>query len=232
MGGNEAHHLIHVLRVKPQQKIICFDGLGNEADGVVTRVTRGSLFLKLEHPKAGPSLPWDVSLGMAVPRQGKLDEIVSKTTQLGIREILPLATARGVVKSDLARFERKRERLSQIAIEAAKQCGVNRLPTIHPVISWKEVCHRFGDYDLTLMAAIEGPHENLNQLISRGHPAKSLVLIGPEGDFTPEEISAAVHAGAHRFSLSPHILRCETAAVVAVGLVSFFLQDKFSRCCP
>lgn len=222
--GNPAHHLLHVLRVRPNQRITCFDGLGNEAQGLVTRIGRQSLFLRLGPLQSIQSEEGLISLGVALPRGGRLDRIVNQATQLGVRELIPIATARGVVRLTAAGFEKKRKRLSQIAVEAAKQSGVDWLPQIQPLVSWKGLLELFHDDDLILLASLEGPHENLQRLLSDARIKRVLILIGPEGDFTPEEISSAVSHGAHRISLSAHTLRCETAAVVAVGLVSFLLQ--------
>lgn len=228
--GDQAHHFLRVLRVRPTQKVTCFDGLGNESTGLITRVSKHSLFLKLNASPTRPKEPAGaVSLGIALPRGGKLEEIINQVTQLGVREVIPVATARAVVRLEASQFEKKRKRLSQITVEAAKQSGVNLLPAICPMISWEALLHRFQDYDLILLAAIEGPHENLSKLLLEESPKRVLVLVGPEGDFTPEEISGALQKGARRISLSAHVLRCETAAVVAVGMICFLLGERGSN---
>lgn len=222
--GREAHHLAHVLRVRPQTEVTCFDGQGQEADGVVTRVTRHEVILDLKEKRQVHAPAWRLSLGVAIPRRSKLDQIIDQAAQLGVHEILPLLTSRGVVKGNV-----KRDRLLQIAIEAAKQSGVSRLPILHPATPWWEGVRSFGSYDGVLMATVEGPHEDLGELLSDSRLKNLLILIGPEGDFTPAEIQEAVQAGAHRISLGPTVLRVETAAVAAVSGVRFFLISHSRR---
>jgi len=228
VSGNQAHHLIHVLRVSPGMTVTCFDGQGMEAVAVVEGVNRREVSLHLNERRHLPDRLWRVALGMAIPRHGKLDEVIDQATQLGVGEVAPLLTRRGVVKLSAADGEKKRSRWAQIAIEAGKQSGGTRLPRIQPVALWKDFVRSWAgaDYDLILIAAVEGPHQPLSPLVSEGTARNVLVLIGPEGDFTPEEIREAIEAGAHRISLGPNVLRCETAAVIAIGLVSFLLQER------
>lgn len=222
--GREAHHLAHVLRVKPGAVLTCFDGEGHEAEGIVCRVTRRELFLKLKAKREIPPPPWQLSLGVAIPKGSRLDPIVDQATQLGVSQILPLLTCRGVIQSEV-----RLPRLVQIAIEAARQSGLSRLPVIHPATPWSHCVRSFGGYDRVLMATVQGPHEDLNRLLRDPLLSNLLVLIGPEGDFTPEEIREAEEAGAHRISLGPTVLRVETAAIAAVSVLSFLLRKFFLR---
>ncbi|MBI3332732.1 MAG: 16S rRNA (uracil(1498)-N(3))-methyltransferase [Candidatus Omnitrophica bacterium] len=226
IAGREAHHLLHVLRVTPGFKVTCFDGEGNEAEGVVAEVTRRDLLLRLKGKGRASVSGWQITLGVAIPQGGKLDQIVNEATQLGVSRIIPLSTARGVVKVSAEALGRKLAHWTRIAVEAGKQSGVSRLPAIDPVTSWSGLIRSISGYDLALIAAIEGPHEEIRALLSRGSARTILLLIGPEGDFTPEEIRQAVQAGAHRVSLGETVLRCETAAVAAVSILSFLLREN------
>ena len=225
VSGREAHHLIHVLRVSPGMSVTCFDGNGNEATAVVRQVTRREVFLELKSQKSIPSVKCPITFGISVPGHGKLDEIINHLTQLGVAAIIPLSTARGLVKISAAEFGRKQNRLSKIIVEAGKQCGVSRLPVLKPLTPWDRLLPSFKEYDLVLIATVEGPYENPAALLSVRDCGSILLLIGPEGDFTPEEIHQAVQAGAHRISLGPTILRCETAAIAAVSVISFLLRE-------
>jgi len=228
ISGNQAHHLIHVLRVKPGMAAICFDGQGMEATAVVQEVGRREVALRLKERRALPDRLWHLALGMAVPRHGKLDEVIDQATQIGVSEVIPLLTHRGVVKLSAADGEKKRERWMQIAIEAGKQSAVPRLPRIQAMARWKDFVKSWAGagYDLIFIGAVDGPHESLSGLVSEGAARNVLVLVGPEGDFTPEEIQQAIQAGAHPISLGANVLRCETAAVVAIGLLSFLLEQR------
>jgi len=221
--GREAHHLLNVLRVRPGTVLCCFDGVGGEATAVVAGLTKREVTLDLKKRRQIPPPPRTISLAMAIPRHGKLEEIIDQATQMGASEIIPLSTQRGVVRLGVQEAQRKLLRWRQVAVEAGKQCEVSRLPTIAPLTSWKELLDRFPEYVRVLLAAVEGPHEPL-EILCKGNPQRVLVLVGPEGDFTPEEIESACRAGARKFSLGGTVLRCETAAVVSLGLLSYLLR--------
>jgi 16S rRNA (uracil1498-N3)-methyltransferase len=226
LSGREAHHLIHVLRVAPGAKLHLFDGTGQEATAVVTRVGRGEVTLSLEEKRLLTPPSWRITLAVAVPKQGLLDEIVNEATQLGVGSIVPLLTQRGVVRGTPDSFSKKEKRLAQIAIEAGKQSGVSFLPAILPATPLERWIPVFSDYTLVLMATVEGPHEKLTDLLSQGDLHKILLLIGPEGDFTEDEIRQATQRGAHRISLGPTILRCKTAALSALSILIFLLRER------
>ncbi len=224
VSGSEAHHLLRVLRIRPGMEVSCFDGRGTEGLASVSSIGRRQIFLQIIETKQARPFPWEVSLGAAVPRNGKLDQILDQATQLGVSRIIPLATARGVVKITPQSSEKKLSRWAQIVVEAGKQAEVSYLPEILPVTPWDSAIKNFSDYDRVLLAAVDGPHEEMEALLSLGNPRRLLVLIGPEGDFTPEEIRQACAAGARRFSLGPTVLRCDTAAVVALGVLFHLLR--------
>ena len=228
LSGREAHHLTRVLRVHQGDSVTCFDGQGNEADAIVTGLNGREILLRMGQLHRASDCAWDISLGVAVPGQGKLEEIVNQATQLGARRIIPLLTQRTVARLTSEQFSRKVVHLRQIAIEALKQCGLGRLPDLQAVTPWKDFLKSFPLYDLILMATVEGPHEGFKELVIHRRPQRLLVLVGPEGDFSPEEIQQAVQTGAHRVSLGPSVLRCETAVVVALSVASFLLREHAS----
>ncbi len=224
LSGAEAHHLARVFRVAPGDPLICSDGAGREASAEVLRVSSREIA-----PHVGPSRPifeppYRMTLGIAVPGQGKLDEIVNQATQTGVRRLIPLITERTVVRKP-ADLEKKADRLRRIAVEAVKQSGAGRVPEIVPALAWGDLIPLFQEYDRVLLASVEGPWEELSEILA-GNCRKPLLLIGPEGDFTPSEIEQAVRNGARRFSLGPNVLRCETACVAAVSLVSYLLRTR------
>ena len=227
--GSQAHHLAHVLRITKGTEVVCFDGEGSEADGIVKEVRSGEILLHLKSKKVTSPLPWRITLAVAVPGNGKLDHIVDEATQLGLGRLIPLSTARTVVKFSAPASAKKRERWLQIAISAARQSGVDRLPAIELVMPWNHLLSSFRQYDLVLMATVDGPHERLSSLVSGIARGNLLLLVGPEGDFTPQEIGQATKAGAHRVGLGPTVLRCETAVVAFITLVSSFLREAQER---
>jgi len=223
LDGREGHHLARVLRVRSGDSVLCFDGTGREADAVVRKVSRQGVLLEAGPTRKLPDPPFSISLAAAVPGQGKLDEIINQATQLGARRIIPLITERTLLRQ-IPAADRKQERWLQVAVEAAKQSGMVRIPEVQPVQRLDSLLSSFSRYDRVLLASVEGPWEDLRSLLSSGPPREILLLIGPEGDFSPEEVRQAVEAGAARFSLGPTVLRCETACVAALSVVSFLLR--------
>ena len=229
ISGREAHHLSRVLRVRPGEKVLLFDGQGRQMEAAVREAGSGKLFLDAGPLQQISPPPWSVHLGIAIPGQGKLEEIVSFATQLGVSEILPLETERTVVRFTADRFKRKSEHLRQVAVETAKQCGIGLLPEIRAVTPWSPLVASFPEYHRIVLAAVEGPHEDWKKALSDlpvSSSVKILLLVGPEGDFSPEEIQQASGAGARLVSLGPLVLRCETAVVASLTTLFFILRNE------
>lgn len=226
LAGREAHHLAGVLRVREGDSVTCLDGQGREAEAKVLGASSGEVLLRLGPVREVPAPASPVTLAAAIPGQGKLDDIVNQATQLGVARIIPLVTERTVVRLAPERAASKLEHLQQVALEAIKQSGAAYLPEIEPTTRWSDVLPTFSRYGLVLMATPEGPHESLSRLLQAGAPRSTLLLIGPEGDFSPGEIAQAVAAGARRISLGPQVLRCETAAVAALAVLRFLLRER------
>lgn len=212
------------MRVRPGEKLICLDGEGRQAEATVGEIKRKFLELSLARPEQITAPACTVTLAAAVPAQGKLETIVHQATELGVRAIVPLWTERCVVRLGPERFARKLARLKAIAVEALEQSGNPWLPAIEPLRGWKEIVPTFSEHERVLMATVEGPHEKLPLLLDPS-PRSLLLLIGPEGDFSPREIQEAVRMGARRIALGPSVLRCETACVAALGIIQHLLRE-------
>ena len=224
LQDREAHHLIHVLRIHPGDKVLCLDGEGRAAEAIVKTVRRSAVILDLGEPYLLPKPLIQITLAVAVPGQGKLDAIISAASQLGAERIIPMITQRCVVRLSEERFRRKQEHLHQVAVEALKQSGSGWLTAIDPFTLWDDVVSTFSEYTLVLVAAVEGPYELCRDLLA-SRPRRILLLVGPEGDLAPEEIRHAVEAGAHRMSLGSTILRTDTACTAALAILNFFARE-------
>ena len=229
LSGEEAHHLARVLRVRPGDPVTLFDGQGREAEAVVREVGAREVLLDVGAARSVSPPAWAITLAVAVPGNVKMDEIVNQATQLGAGRIIPVLTERTVTRFLPERWKSRQERLNRIAVEASKQCRGSHLPTVDPLTPWEDLLAAFPSHDLVLMAAVEGPHEPLASVLRSDTRRKILLLIGPEGDFTPQEIREAAASGVRRFSLGPTVLRCETAVVAALSLVSFLLREGSGR---
>jgi 16S rRNA (uracil1498-N3)-methyltransferase len=160
-----------------------------------------------------------------------MDAIVRKATELGAARIAPLESERTQVHLDGERSDKKIEKWETAALEAAKQCGNAFVPEILPVQNAAAFMDAARGYDLKLIASLQPGAKPLKAVLAnftatQGRaPKKVLWLIGPEGDFTPAEMSQAQSAGFAPITLGPLVLRCETAAAYALSVLSYELQN-------
>ena len=217
----EAHHCREVLRLKTGDTVNIFDGRGHEAQCAIAEITGAQVQLKLLTQTKTPALRCRITLAQAVPKKS-MDLIVQKATELGVTTIVPLLSERTIVQldADAPKLDRWRE----IALESCKQCGNNWLPVIEPPRKAMEFFANPGQFDLKLIASLQPGAQPLKQLLPVPPPATVLILIGPEGDFTPAEISSARNAGCLPLSLGPLVLRAETAAIYTLSILHHELQ--------
>jgi len=217
MTGEEAHHLLNVVRIRVGEEVALLDGSGEVAQARLTAARRGEATLQvlgrqvldLEPARA-------LTIACALPRSSRMDFLVEKCAELGVRRLAPMVCARSVV-DPTDRQENHLRRWRRTVIEAAKQSGRTRLTEIAPVVALSAV--PLGpDSDTARMIA--SPESNAISLAAfratLGPKQGILALIGPEGGFTDEELSWAKAARCAAVSLGPRILRVETA-VVAVA---------------
>ncbi len=237
LDGSEARHCAEVLRCKEGERITVFNGQGTEAIAEVSSLeSRGrDIKLKLIALNKTNRPPAFITLGQAIPKGKNMDLIVQKATELGASQITPLLSERTVVKLDGAEAEKKRAKWQKVALEACKQCGQNWLPQILPIQSVEQfLSSQSGKKtpadELLLIAALHPDAQPLKTILESdesnpaARPQASTILIGPEGDFTPAELSTAMTAGFRPLSLGPIVLRSETAAIYALSVLGHELM--------
>lgn len=223
----ETHHALDVLRMKAGERAVVFNGRGAEATVEISEATKRSVTLRgLHHAKSQP-LACEITLGQAIPKGKNMDLIVQKATELGVAAIAPLISERTVVQvEEKEEAAKKQAKWQGVAIEAAKQCGQNWLPQIHAPQTPKQFFAGADRFDLMLIASLQSDALHLKTVLAEfgeKRPRKTLVLIGPEGDFTPAEISLAKSAGCRPITLGPIVLRTETAAIYCLSVLSYEL---------
>ena len=219
----ETRHALQVLRMKVGDRATVFNGLGVEATVELVKVDRGEVTLKKIQVSKTPPLACEITLGQAVPKGKNMDLIVEKATELGAAGIAPLLSERTVVRADEGEALIKRDKWQRVAIEAAKQCGQNWLPRVAKPLGLKEFFAQGEKYDLSLIASLQPGALPIKQVFAElgaKRPGKVLVLVGPEGDFTPAEINLARNHGCQPITLGPIILRTETAAIYCVSVLA------------
>jgi 16S rRNA (uracil1498-N3)-methyltransferase len=212
----QLHHLKDVLRLKTGDEVVIFDAEGNEFLSTISGLERKQAILAVKARKEPPPGKVKLTIACAIPRQFKMDDIVDKLTQLGVDSIIPMVTERVIVKLEENTGSRL-IRWKKIARSAAEQSQRNRLPLITQVMGMSEVLDKAADFDLKLIPTLAVESRSVKDVLAGYRPANMLVLIGPEGDFTPQEIRKAVESGFIPVSLGNNILRVETAAAAVAS---------------
>ena len=219
----QLHHLRDVLRIKPREKIAVFDNSGYEFVVLVLEIGQISAKLEIIEKILYNQSGIRITVACAIPKKAKMDDIIDKLTQLGVECVIPLETERVIIKLNKQKKIERLERWKSIALSAAKQSGRSKLSVVKPISELKDIIIGAHDYDLKLIPTLEGKRKKLKDIFSMSPTVATikniLILIGPEGDFTPKEVSLAVEAGFLPISLGKQVLRVDTAAIAVVSFI-------------
>src|SRR6188472_886787 len=230
LRGSEVQHARNVLRMQAGDKLVLFNGEGREFTAEIINVADHEIRLRKLHESETPPLRCRIVLGQAIPKGKNMELIVQKAVEIGAAEIVPIISDRTIVQLDSENASQKQIKWQQIAIEAAKQCGQNWLPRVHAP---KKLAEFFSTsdqpFDLRLIGSLQPEARQLKKILetySSEHsdrPRSVLMLVGPEGDFTPAELALARRHGCQPITLGPIILRVETAAIYCLSVLSYEL---------
>lgn len=222
ISGKEAHHILDVMRLKVSDEVVVFDGKGKEYVGKVMEIGRKSLMLEVVKCRGIPQeKKYSITLIQAIPKKNKMDYIVEKATELGVDTIIPVMTARTIPDWDEAKRSDVVLRWQKISKEASKQCGRITLPQIKPLAGLGETIKNSNGYVSKLMAALAGEPIKLKDALKECPEGKIAVAIGPEGDFTTEEIGMAAKSGFKTVDLGPRVLKSDTAALAVLAIIDY-----------
>jgi 16S rRNA (uracil1498-N3)-methyltransferase len=230
LDGREAHHALHVLRLERGELITVLDGIGNEFLCAVKNSSRDAVTLSVSLKNFTPPLPCSITLLQAVPKGKIIESIIQKAVELGARRIVPLLTEHVVTHLGEKDRADKRDKWQQVAIESIKQCGAAWLPKIEMPMTPAQFLTRKEKFDLSLVGSLQSdrrhPRERLGGFQAKhGRLPQSVgVWIGPEGDFTLDELKAIQTSGALPISLGRLVLRVETAAIYCLSILNYELQ--------
>jgi 16S rRNA (uracil1498-N3)-methyltransferase len=224
----ESHHCTDVLRLREGQRVVVFNGEGTEVTAEITLLSKREVGLRAVFTQVTPRPAAAITLAQAVPKGKNMDLVIQKATELGAAELVPIISERTVVRVEPREAADKQEKWQRVAIEACKQCGQNHLPRVQPPVTLERFFAQKPAHELRLIAAIEPGARRLKELLAEWsavhsgapQPGRVLVLIGPEGDFTPAEVGLAKSHGCLPMSLGPIILRTETAAIYSLSTLA------------
>lgn len=226
LSAEESHHAAKVFRLRVGDTVDLFDGKGHSFQGVISSFEDGRLLaVKVEKTTSVAPLPVEITLAVSVIKPERMDTLLEKSSELGVKAIAPLITERCVIKLSKERWESKVKRWRSIVLESCKQCGQPLLPQVDPIQEFKAFMQKAGAYDQILIPTLTVPGGTLYNSVFGSKPKRLLVLIGPEGDFTPGEVELARSCGAITISLGPLVLRSETAAIYLLSSLNFFYRE-------
>ena len=215
---DESHHLARVLRVRPGQPIVLFDGRGAVAEATIESVSKSAVEARISKHWKVPPPEVGIELLQAVPKPDRWDLVLQKAVELGATAIQPLLTRHTEFRPN----PKKQARWEKIVRNAAQQCEVRWLPQLRPLEKFEAILPTLGNYDLVLIGSLYEGARPLREVPMAGKKRVAL-LIGPEGDFSREEVAAAVQVGAIPVSFGRRILRTETAAIFGLSVLAYEL---------
>jgi 16S rRNA (uracil1498-N3)-methyltransferase len=238
LSGREAHHALHVLRIRRGERVTVLDGAGGELICDVEDFDRDKIQLCVAEKKLVPPLPCQITLLQAVPKGKIIESIIQKAVELSVARIVPILSERVVTQLDAKDAENKREKWQQVAVEAIKQCGATWLPKIETPQMIKEFLKHLpkniAPFDLSLVGSLQQERRHPKEIFREFEkqngrlPKSAAVWIGPEGDFTRDELQTIQNSGAVPITLGNLTLRVETAAIYCLSVLNYELQSTAS----
>jgi 16S rRNA (uracil1498-N3)-methyltransferase len=215
LDDQASHHLARVLRASVGDALILFNGQGGEFAAEITAIDKKKVEVKvMEFSPREVESPLHIQLAQGIARGEKMDFIVQKAVELGVSSIVPLITERCNVRLDQERQEKRLQHWQSVVISACEQSGRNRLPELSSPYSLEQWLGTVdADYRFVL-----SPHTDKKLSKAPMLPnSKVVLLIGPEGGLSDQEVSLAIENGFTPLNLGPRVLRTETATLAAVS---------------
>ncbi|MDT8862900.1 16S rRNA (uracil(1498)-N(3))-methyltransferase [Alkalihalobacillus sp. MEB130] len=228
--GDDVKHISKVMRMDVNDEIVCTDNDSRTVKCRLVSLTDQEIVAEIiDELQPNTELPVKVTIAQGLPKGDKLDLIVQKGTELGASAFLPFSAKRSIVKWDHKKASKKIERLEKIAKEAAEQSYRERIPEVYDVRSFSTLQQELSAYDTVILAyeesAKEGEQAQFAKVLSTVSPGQSiLIIIGPEGGMTEDEVDQLRANGVNICGFGPRILRTETASLYALAAISYHFE--------
>jgi len=228
--GSDVNHIKNVLRMKPEETILISSGESLEYTCYIRELKEEEIIAHIMYvQESGYELPSRLYLFQGLPKSDKMELIIQKAVELGVHEIIPVASKRAVVKLDARKEEKKRTRWQAISESAAKQSKRMYVPEVKKVMSFSQAVEYAGQLDVVLVPyeLAKGMGET-REIIGKIKKGQSVgIFIGPEGGFEETEVEMAVEkANAKAITLGKRILRTETAGLTVLSILMFTLEEE------
>ncbi len=224
--GDEVKHIRKVLRLKAGDKIIVFNGLGKEYEGTILEEKPSSVVVEVQNtffPQRDS--PLEVTLAQSLLKGEKMDFLIQKATELGVKEVVPFFSSRSVPLLERSRRLERHRRWERIAVEASKQCGRGVVPKIESLKDYSEML-QIASPDALRLILWEREGVKLKEVFERSEEkAKIFFVVGPEGGFSQEEVDEAEKSGFIPVILGRRVLRAETASLCLLSILQYQRGD-------
>ena len=230
IDGPDVNHIRNVLRMNPGEEVNVTDGSGEKVYRcAIASIGEDKVELNIMWAQEkGMELPSKIYLFQGLPKSDKMELIIQKAVELGVYEIIPMATARAVVKLDQKKAAAKVKRWQAISERAAKQSKRLLIPEVKEPVKFSEALKLASDLDVRLIPyeLAEGM-DGTRRIIQSVKPGQSVaVFIGPEGGFEEAEVELAKEAGFQAITLGRRILRTETAGMTVLSILMYQLEEN------
>jgi 16S rRNA (uracil1498-N3)-methyltransferase len=226
MDNFAAHHALKVMRLKINDQLILFNGDGSDFTGQVIRISKRQVEVSIKSKKnIKNESNLKVILLQALTSSEKMDLIIQKTTELGISEIQPIICERSIVKIKKEKIEKKLSHWLQVSIAACEQCGRAKIPTIHKPENIIKYLEKITDSDKITKIILSPEATKSLDNVTHNMKRNIIVLIGPEGDFTKQELDFSIQKGFSPIKIGPRILRTETAPMCILSILQYKYGD-------
>lgn len=226
--GSDVNYLKNVMRLTCGDEIIVMDSKSKEYTSKISKIDKDSITAELiseRHPKSEPKVKITVAQGL--PKNKKMDLIVQKVTELGATRIIPICAERSIVRIADEKGSHKVKRWQRIAKEAAEQSGRLIIPLVDEIKTMKELLIMCDDFDLCVILWEMEKERTIKSVLKANPEAHEiLVLIGPEGGFSHDEVESARKGGFVTATVGNRILRTETAAIAVLSMIEYEFEIK------
>ncbi|MCZ6560350.1 MAG: 16S rRNA (uracil(1498)-N(3))-methyltransferase [Gammaproteobacteria bacterium] len=224
LGKSASRHLVRVLRLGVGARVIVFDGSGAEYPAIISEIGDARVAVALAEPHY-PKIesPIDITLAQGLVRGERMDLILQKATELGVRRIIPVAMERCVTRLSQNRLEKRMRHWDGVVIGACEQSGRTVLPVIETMQGSAELIDNSSESEYALRLLLQADSATGINDTEQPPTGRILLWVGPEGGFAESESSAAIAKGFSPLRMGPRVLRTETAGLVALSL----LQTRF-----
>jgi len=224
--GNEVRHIRRVLRLKVGDNLSVFDGSGREYEGTIVEEDPSAVMVMVQNILSSKTESHlEITLAQSMVKGEKMDYLIQKATELGVKKIIPFFSYRSVPLLDKSKRLKRYHRWERIAVEASKQCGRGGVPKIEPLKDYSEMLQT-APLDSLRLILWERVGESLKEVLKESkEKRKVFFIVGPEGGMSDEEVEHAKRSGFIPVTLGRRILRSETASLCLLSILQYERGD-------